>query len=239
MTGDVELVWACEVFATAEDFALCDCDCEFNPDDEEHVALLEAALIAASDELTLLSGHTVRGICEQTVTVCRQRCFCGFPCGCMRDRIILPGPIVSVSNVVYDGYTFAAEDFVIIDDIGLAWADSASAWPSGVDIEITYTFGHPIDQIAKRASLELGCVAVRKCLTDRVSLGEGVQQVQRQGITIARRSVSATASTAERTAADYPWLAKFLTLYNPTRAFMPPSIYSPDFDDDVHVIRAL
>lgn len=236
-----ELLWACELFATVADFTGdCECDCAINFEDPEHIALLEASLIAASDTLTVLSAHELRGICSQTVQVCLDRCSCRSRCTCHWDEIALPGiPVVSVDEVGFDGYVFDANDFVIVDDRAVAWASgSDQSWPVGKIIEIDYHFGHPIDEISRRAALGLACVAMRACLADGRTLGEGVEQVSREGITIARRTVSSTANTSERVASDNPWLAKFLTLYNPNRANFAPFAYSPDLDE-VHVIRAI
>jgi hypothetical protein len=235
-----ELRWACELFATVQDFTGCDCNCEIDVTDPEHLAVVEAALYAASDELAILSGHQVRGVCTETVTVCLERCACEWTCGCRWNPIILPGqPVQSVTSIEFDGYTFVDTDFVIVDSRGVAWArDVDHSWPWGEDVTIAYGFGSPIDEIAKRAALEVACPVVKRCLTTMRSFGQGVQAVQREGINIARRDVSTTADITERAASDNPWLAKFLALYNPTRSNFPASAYSPDMDE-IHVIRSL
>lgn len=236
-----ELLWACEPFATVDDFTVCECDCEIDFTNDEHVALVEAALAAASDQLALLSGHELRGICAETVTVCLDGCGCRDICGCGWNPIMLPGtPIQDICDITWDGYTFNPDDFVIVDGIGVAIGRNGvtTRWPHSKLIDITHTYGHRIDETARKASLELACPAVRTCITTARSLGQGVETVSREGIMISRRSVSATADVAERAASDNPWLAQFLTLYNPTRSSFPASVYSPDLDS-VHVIRAV
>lgn len=235
-----ELQWACELFASVEDFSTCECDCAIDLTNDEHVVLVEAALAAASDQLAILSGHQIRGVCAEEVSVCVNRCGCRSSCGCTWKPIVLPGkPIRDVCSVTFEGYVFDAADFVIVDGIGIAWSEaSTESWPWGETVTVSYTFGRPVDEIARKAALELACPVVRACITTARSLGQGVEAVNREGVTIARRAVSSTADVAQRAASDNPWLAKFLTLYNPTRATFGASVYSPDLDE-VHVIRTV
>ena len=234
-----ELVWACTVFATVEDFDDCECDCEIDLDDAVQLAVFENFLIAASDELCLLSGNELRGECSQTVTICRDRCSCRRHCNCDRDTIMLPGPIISVTSIEFEGYTFVADDFKIVDDYGIAWANGADPgrWPARKDIEIEYTWGHPIDQITKNAALQLACMAMRACITDQRGV-VNADNIQRQGTGFSRQRTSTISDVAQKAALEAPWMAKFLALHNPRRAVMPPSVWAPEFDD-VHVLRSL
>ena len=233
------LAWACEPFASVADFLGCECNCEIDEENPDHLDLIELALAAASDELSILSAHELRGICEQTVQVCLDRCSCRSRCSCgFGAAIELPGPIVSVSDVTFEGYTFDAADFVIVEDIWLAWKEGIDeTWPAGKPITVTLRWGHRVDEITRRAAIELACPTVRQCIIDgRRSVGSG--SVVRQGISITARDVSTTANISERAASDYPWMAKFLALYNPERSNWSPSVYSGEMND-VKVVRTL
>lgn len=235
-----ELVWACEAFATLDEFFACTCDCEIDPDNGDHVDLVEAAIIAASDEIALLSGHSVRGVCSQTVQFCRQACSCRGHCSCDLDTVNLPGPVAGVSDVSYEGYVFDADDFQIVNGNWLAWTKDVDGlrryWPTGVDVDITFTYGNPVDEVTKKAALELACATVKACITEAYGIGNNPGSVNRQGIAIVRRQISAIADTAQQAAATFPWMAKFLALYNPTRATHMPFFYNPD-GDDLRVLR--
>jgi hypothetical protein len=236
---DGGLLWACTQFADVEDFARCDCDCSIDLDDETHVALLDIFLKAASDQLCLLSGHEINGGCESTETFCRSYCSCGSTCTCGWDTILLGAiPVISVSDVAFEDYVFDPDDFVIVDDVGIAWASGVDhRWPGAKNVEITYRWGHVVDEITKQATIELACAAIRSCLSDKRNTVTA-DSVNRQGISFGRRATSTTASIAERAAADFPWMSRFLATYNPTRAIRGPVIWSPD-QDQGHFVRAL
>ena len=234
--------YACEAFASTDEFFACTCDCELDAENDDDVALVQAALEAASDRLALLSAHTVTGTCEQTVTVCV--CDCRGRCCCDLNRIDLPGPIIEISSIEARdpeawSYVFDADDFVIVDDHAVAWTPgSTKTWPKGVYLDITYTFNPPVDATAKDAAIEIACAAVKKCRGVANIIGPNPGSVTRGGISLVRQSVSAVSNIQGIAAGQLPFLAAFLAQYNPSGAVQAPWIYSADLDE-VHVLRPL
>lgn len=234
-----DLEWACKPFITVDEFFEAGCDCSVTGDDEE---LIERAINAASDRLAMLSGGVIVGACEQTIIVCRDGCACSCrtSCRCGLDFIQIPGPIISVESITFDGYeVFEANDFRLIDDDKIAFVDGSDySWPCSADITIVYTVGVEPDQFVKDCAMELACYVVKAATSGKPQVGPNIGSVQRQGYTLQRKQVSFFADLTQMAATDRPWMAEFLAIYNPDRARVPTAMTSADMPS-IHVVNPL
>lgn len=223
----------CEPFVTLEEFFGTDCDCRLDP--EGDAVVIEEAILAASEELALLSGHTVIGLCTDTLNYCRSWCWAcrswGM-CGCWIDTLPLPGPVAGIVSVTVEGVPVPASELRLRDNEHLYRVDAAGmsvAWPR--DTVVTYRKGQPIPGIAKSACYELTCEILKRAKPRGDRLGPDVTSLSRQGVTMNRATASAVSDATGRAAAQFPMLARFLTTFNPTRANHPTFVWSPDSDE--------
>lgn len=231
----------CEPFATVAEFFECDCQCGLDPETDQ--ALVEAALLAASESLCMLSGFTVRGLCTKTVDVCREPCFVCFRlpwediCGCWVDAIPLESPVTGIISVTTGDGPVPASELRLRDGYRLYRLDSAGnmiAWPRNTTV--SYRHGVEPPGITTAATLEFACEIVKRCAPRGEKLPQNAANVSRQGIAISRATTSIQSDATGRTSAAYPLIALFLSIVNPRGATAPSFVWTPDMEEcmDIH-----
>ena len=219
--------FACEAFATSDDFIAAECDCgELTP--SEITDLLEDA----SDLLAFMSNGRVVGRCTTTLRPCRNS-VCGwwFPdriwpvwaadnCCCGVDELPLVTPIVSVNLITIDGEVLPSGDYKIIDGSKLVRTDGGS-WPGCQDVgldsseagtfAVNYTFGRRIPVFAKMAAVELACSLSKGVTpTGRQVLPPNTTYATHQGV---QMGYATRAGAVKDYAINLPFVAQFLALY--------------------------
>lgn len=155
------------------------------------------------------------GSCEHTRIFCNP-CRCASRCRCQKSEIILPGPVVSVSEVVIfsevlDPSTYQVEDYrylVRLDGV----------WPT--EVQVTYIQGFPPPGGAGMVVMELACeLAKAMCNDSDCRLPQRIASKTRQGIT-----VNFPEFTEGRT--GLPTVDMWIVAARSPR--QPPRVFSPD-----------
>lgn len=213
---------ACEPFLEDSDLV---CDCEIG--DYTETEIIEAA----TDALVRMTEGGFRGRC--TVTVRPEYDWCYDPdsmaiCGPDIDVIILPGVKPVVTEIKIDGAVVAPGDYTLINGNQLlrvgtdrppAWPHTNPIWkPTTADgtFSITYTHGHVVDFLVKRAALEVACDLIRG-LQRGGKLDSYTTSATMDGLTVMRDPDVVEAE-------GFGWLARFLRLYGTSSA----EVWSPE-----------
>lgn len=219
--------FACEAFATVDDFIAAECDCgELTP--SEITDLLEDA----SDLLAFMSNGKVAGRCQTTLRPCRNSIcgwwfpdrvwptWSGYNCCCGVDSLPLATPIVSVDLVTIDGTELPSGSYKIMDGRLLVRTDGAN-WPGCQDVSVdasesgtfavTYTTGKRVPIFAKMAAVELACQMSK-------GLARSTRQVLPPNTTYAtHQGVQMGFATRSGAVKDYalnlPFVGQFIALY--------------------------
>lgn len=236
--------FACEAFATNDDFIAAECDCgELSPG--EITDLLEDA----SDLLAFMSNGKVVGRCTTTLRPCRNA-ICGWwmrtdriwpwsadSCCCGVDSLPLATPIVSVDLVTIDGVELPSGDYKLMDGRLLVRTDGGN-WPGCQDVSldaseegtfaVTYTFGKRIPVFAKMAAVELACSMAQSANPrGRQKLPPNTTYVTHQGV---QMGFATRAGAVKDYAINLPFVAQFLALYG-VDGMGGGSAYAPEMYD--------
>lgn len=122
--------------------------------------------------------------------------FCGDDCSCQTvSSLVLPGPVVSVSEVQIDGVVLDPAAYRVDDNRFLVRQDGG-IWPTCQDMgsplgsegtwAVTYRRGVPVPAGGQIAAGRLACELARAACGDKTcGLPTRVQTITRQGVTIA------------------------------------------------------
>ena len=154
-----------------------ECDCEAldeSPGSEENPAWDMAVTI-----LDAATGYQY-GSCEHTVTICRPH-VCPTACLCGKPEVVLPGPVVSVSEVVIYGEVLDPSTYQVENYRYLVRLDGA--WPH--EVTVTYMQGFDPPAGAGAIVAELACELARAlCNDSSCRLPQRIASKTRQGITV-------------------------------------------------------
>lgn len=193
------LQFACERFLEPGDLKNDACSCGPDPAD----ALIDLAIDAASDLLTLLSGGRVGGVCSATFRPVQVGGAC-YPTddeqfglwpmarlGGM-NAIPLRGPNPEVLSVIIDGVQLNPLEYGLIDNRFLFRREGN--WPSNSNLrllpnavgvfEIEQRWGRPIDFISKQAGIELACELLKAFAGSQSALPPGATSANLQGVSV-------------------------------------------------------
>jgi hypothetical protein len=239
--------FACEVFATSDDFIASNCDCgQLTPD--EITELLEDA----SDLLAEMSGGKITGRCQSTLRPCRDS-VCGWwhtdrvpswsswgtwNCCCGVDTLPLRGPVASIDLVTIDGIELPSGDYKLVDRTKLVRTDGG-IWPGCQDLSldssedgtfaVTYTFGRRPPVFARLAAVELACALGRTPDPAlRQKLPGGTTFAFHQGVQV---GFATRAGAQKDVAIDLPFVQQFLVLYGADAATGNGLAYAPEMYD--------
>lgn len=219
---------ACSAFTTREVFDTLDCSCRVTDEDGD---VVDRAIEAASDILTILSGYRITGLCVRTV-----RPITNMPCWPlhglvgnidMRDAgaarfgglrtIPMPGPNTNILEVVVDGIALDEDAYGILD--GSFLYRKVGEWPTVNDLrlpstevgtfEVTVRFGEESDFITEAAACELTCELTKSWLGQKSTLPPGITSANIQGASV---GVDAAARDKPST---LPATVRFLSTYAP------------------------
>lgn len=232
-----------------EDFDKVCCDTELDPEIPEELAVLEAAVAAATEQLWALSGRQF-GFCKQRFLPCARPCWVckSDPCNCCAlDFLRLPyGPPCQVTRYVIEGEDQDLDSIKLFYRAGEYVASNCDLWPTEqcqaagyfevgdpVTCEteynwwIEYIYGRPIPAQGKLAALALACEYVYSC-TDKTKcqLPTGVTSVSRQGLSYNIETSSLTVYQSGLTGIGA--VDRFLSTVNPNGLMEAPSFTNPD-----------
>lgn len=240
--------FACEVFASVEDFVAASCDCGTLTPSEitEH-------LEDASDLLAFLSFGKVTGRCQSTLRPCRDS-VCGWwwpdaalrPawasgsfCCCGVDTLPLRAPVASVDLVTIDGTALPSGDYKLIDGNQLVRTDGGN-WPGCQDVAldssengtfaVTYTFGRRPPVFARLAAVELACALSKGAVSpgDRQRLPGSTTFALHQGI---QAGFATRAGAVKDVSINLPYMQQFLALYGTDTGLGRGLAYAPEMYD--------
>lgn len=202
------------------------------------LALAQACLDEATEQLYILTARMYPGECERTVYWCSPG-DCGVSCcaSCSnRPGIPLDGPGAEVSEVSYNGTVIPSTDYAITQD-NMLIPTNRTHWPTHTTLDdnaaiedqftITYTFGAPPPLAAKRAVKDLACQMIQNVLLMpgcRISTG---------ATTLSALGTSVSIDPAAILAAEIGSVRTLMQLVNPLNERVPTTVYSPDTDPDL------
>jgi hypothetical protein len=197
--GDAVAGIVCNAWTTTDDVLDC-CTADIGSD----LAVLEHAIVAASELLYLASGRRWPGLCSRTVKACEDdTCSCCvqelsrgyivYPhdvdywsrCTCSRsDRVKLAGYVSSITEVTIDGVVVDPSEYEVREHLWLVRIDG-SIWPCST--EVTYVFGNAPPVSGQLAARVLACEITKSCTPGiECAIPNGVVSVTRQGISFER-----------------------------------------------------
>ncbi|MFE2995015.1 hypothetical protein ACFXG4_08390 [Nocardia sp. NPDC059246] len=218
-----------------------------------------AAEALAASTLWALSGR-VFGVCEDTVTPVvepdqqstydgpggalslKTRAWAGMACGCgtgcrctgSRERVALPGPVQSITEVRIDGQLVDADAYVVHNRRWLVRIDG-QLWPltRPDQFTVTYMRGLPIPDTALIVLVDLA-VEFLKARTGngKCSIPARAQQVTRQGVDI---QLIDPATLFDNGLTGVETVDRWLAAVNPGGRRAPSRVYSPDRRDPIRV----
>lgn len=173
--------------AWAEDLEGCGTPPDADP------ALVESALLVASEILYKLSGRQFPGLCDVTFRPCGDSCNCSYDtCGCNRlPAVFLARNVDSVSSVNIDGVELDSDAYRVSSGWllrldGAAWPccqDLAAAPGEADTFTVTGLVGRLPDETGIRAAKALAVELVKACIpSETCALPERVTNVVRQGV---------------------------------------------------------
>lgn len=220
--------FVCQPFATVEDVLAADCGCDLNSLDDS--ALLADLIDVASDQLYVLSAGAIYGTCTRTVRpVWQGNCMSPQQLRVVQQLATVPlrGPNTSIVEVVVDGVVLAASEYRLLDGRYLLRVGTKN-WPTRNDLElddtevgtwsITYSFGRPINEITKRACVQLVCAIIAD--EPAVSKMRGVVSASMQGVNV-------TLDDQRDASSGLPDVTRFIDLYAADGA-RPSGVWAPD-----------
>ena len=154
-------------------------------------------------------------------------CPCQTGCSCPRpQRISLPGPVGSVSEVSIDGDALPVVDYRLEGPTDLVRIDG-QPWPTcGTSVVITYVQGYPVDGLGEYAAGVLTNEFLRAMLAPNTCrLPAGVISIARQGTVIEVGQGLFPGNITGLTEVD-----AFVKMWNPHRLVQAPTVSSPDID---------
>jgi hypothetical protein len=144
-----------------------------SPEEENPAWAMAIAILDAA------TGHQY-GSCEHTRTICTP-CRCRSTCHCGKAEIVLPGPVISVSEVWIYGAELDPSTYQVEDYRYLVRLDGE--WPQ--DVTVTYIQGFPPPGGAGAIVSELACeIAKGLCDDSTCRLPKRITSQTRQGVTI-------------------------------------------------------
>lgn len=161
----------------------------------------------------------------------------GYSGGCngddwARQRVLeLPGPVVSVQQVIINGAVLDPEGYrldgkYLVRHDGAAWPQTQNmiAAPGNTDTwSIAYTRGEPVSTFGQYATGRLICYFAKKFQAgEACELPYNTTGVTRGGVSI-RRDTSKAAQTS-----PVPEVDQWLSMVNPNGLQAPPVVWSPD-----------
>lgn len=249
------LLWSCEAFAGPLDVINAPGGCPFDPVADD----IQAWIDMASDIMFQLTGGRVHGECTAIVyPMTDHNCFDvygirrsssywtdGWLGGTIihtgpeladrfggRRPVRLAGPNTTVIDVVIDGVTLAASEYILVNGVYLI--RRAGSWPTLNDITqvsgtgtwtIHYTWGDPISLLMRDACVELAIDLAKASGVGAASgFGAGVVAANVQGVQLTIEELVQQYSDGRQ---NVPTLDRFVGIYGrgPT-----PDVYSPELD---------
>lgn len=128
-------------------------------------------------------------------------CGCG-GIGCLSCRprcaAYLPGPVLSVSEVIVDGETISEDEYRVYDQQWLTRVGEHDCWPACQDynaetlkFQVTYTRGTEVPQIVLDQAAVIACEYAKACLGQECALPSRVVNIARQGVTVSLQDIDA------------------------------------------------
>lgn len=231
-------------------------------EDEAKAPMAQAAVNQAAEVLYALSGRQF-GVCEVVARPCRQACCdpcgrgggyrwtpvlqggqwmnvscvgCKDACSCTTVcEVLLPGPVVSVSEVLLDGVALDESEYRVDNRRALVRIGEG-CWPTCQNMnleptevgtwQVKYERGRPLPEAGKMALGALANELAKACLNDSTcALPERVTTIARQGLTMALLDPMEFL-TRNRTGIYAVDL--WLTAVNPLGRQRHAGVYSPD-----------
>lgn len=156
------------------------------------------------------------GSCEHTITICHPRDCHVHGCCCVRSAVDLPGPVVSVSEVVIFGEVLDPSTYQVEDYRYLVRLDGV--WPQ--EVTVTYVQGFPPPAGAGMVVMELACeIAKAMCNDSDCRLPQRIASKTRQGITV-------NFPEFEEGRTGLPMVDMWIVAARSPR--QPPRVFSPD-----------
>lgn len=249
------LQYACQPFATVDQFFSGRVGCNCTAVEGEDDALVSTCIDMASDALCQLTGGRVAGICTRVVRPIGEGACWYFDGGYWgygnefggQNVIPLRGPSTDIISVVIDGALLPGTAYGLLNDRFLYRVDG-EGWPSNNDLTkdttevgtwaIRYRFNPPPDKITGDAALELSCALVNNLMPgiqDR--LMTGITSLNLQGATA---TIDDIVDALRNGAEDMVSVARFLGIYAPelnggrNRAV----IWSPEMERGWNLVEA-
>lgn len=198
----------CAPWITADDVFDC-APCSNIANGSRDAAMAARAADAASELLYEATGRRWPGVCTVTVRPCRTSscwhggayaggCGCGasspLSCGCGGlSEIRLPGPVISIDEVLVDGDVIASGGYRVDNWSNLVRLGGES-WPSCQDLslaatedrtfQVTYRRGRTPPELGLFAATDLACEMYRGAKGEDCRLPQKVTNVVRQGVSM-------------------------------------------------------
>lgn len=244
------MLFACEAFATFDEFLEAPCACSYTDADE---TFIESLLGEASDVLYLISGGKVTGRCTRTIRPCRSDCSCGRSYGCCGtgaccwvDTVPLRGPNTEVLSVRIDGAYLDVASYGLMDG-NLLYRRSSDGtrpdnWPGCQKLylepseegtfEIVFRFGWPGGELAKQAAIELACRWGANYDSDkqRAKLPAGAVGANVGGVQMQLRRQAGEVKKEGGAGAGMSAVEEFLGVWVP-QGMLNTGVYAPELDE--------
>lgn len=203
---------------------------------------------AAAEILYALSGRQFGVMCNDELwtpkepAACHQACVpglvtgSGFPwfparvggawinCGCdCKCKIVLPGPVYSITEVKIDGEVVDPGDYTVVNRSELVLASGGCVVDS-----VKYKRGTPLPTSGSVALGEFACEIAKACLNDDTCcLNSRVTSITRQGVTM---NMIDPLEFIEKGRTGIYLVDAWLQSVNPKSRVRRAGIYSPDLD---------
>jgi len=176
----------CTPWITRDEFLEC-CSAA---DETTPIAAIDTAINIASYALYYMSGRQFRGLCEKTVTVCRENCRNtrkSLHCDYENEIDLGFWPITELGDIDFDGTTQSPANFQINDHRYIEKLNGK--WPTQTgevdqEVVITFTYGINPPDLGKEAAKALASEILPACLDKECSLPDRATHIVRRGVSI-------------------------------------------------------
>lgn len=161
------------------------------------------------------------------------QCINGCACTIMSETF-LPGPVISVTQVLVDGVElvngvdYRVDDYRKLVRLGALWPFCNDLNKASTEVgtwEVTAVYGEPVPVLGQIAVGELACEFIRLLTGQECSLPNGITDLTRQGISM---SFANTTTDLTQFFARYPSSYLFIKTYNPNNLMARARAYDLD-----------
>jgi len=147
---------------------------------------------------------------------------CGTNCSCSPvSETYLPGPVVSITQVLVDGVElvngvdYRVDDYRKLVRLGDQWPFCNDLNKASTEVgtwEVTAVYGEPVPVLGQMAVGELACEFIKLFTGQECSLPNGITELTRQGVSMSFANAS---NDLLQLFARYPLSYLFIQTYNP------------------------